>query len=197
MRCSVELRQTTPMNIHAHGTGSPHQHGLTLLELMVTLSIATILLTTAAPALQQFNRNQHLKSAVNSLHHDLAAARSEAIHRGSHVIVCPANSELFCREGNDWSDGWVIFEDDNTDGQRQEDEAVIRHGQALEQVAIINAPGRGELRFYPDGSAPGSNTSISLCNLDGPTTARKLVISNIGRIRRDTWPDLDKDRCPG
>lgn len=185
------------MAIEPHLTASRWQSGLSLLELMVTLSIAAILLISGVPAVQQFVRNQHLKAAVNGLHQDLAAARAEAIHRGVNVVACPAGPGLACKGSNDWSAGWVIFADRNSDRQRQETEPLIRHGQALEQVQIINAPGRGELRFLPDGSAPGSNTSISLCNRDGPKTARKLVISNIGRIRRDTWPSLHQSRCPG
>jgi type IV fimbrial biogenesis protein FimT len=61
---------------------------------------------------------------------------------------------------------------------------------------IHGSSGRTSVRFFPDGSTPGSNGSITFCGLGGPGQARKLVISNLGRIRRDTAPDLDSDLCP-
>ena len=183
------------MLIHSHGTGI--QKGLTVLELMVTLSIATILLATGIPSLQQFTQRQHMKSAVTGLHQDLLLARSQSIYRNAIVVACPGNPADGCSGESNWSEGWIVFEDENRDAARQAEEILIRHGQALEQVKIQNSSGRSEIRFFPDGSTPGSNTTLSLCGPDGPAEARKIVISNIGRIRRDTWPDLDSSRCPG
>lgn len=183
------------MLIHSHGTGL--QHGLTVLELMVTLSIATILLATGIPSLQQFTHRQHMKSAAASLHQDLLLARSRSVYLNAVIVVCPGNPSDGCSGDSNWSEGWIVFEDENRDESRQSEEALIRHGQALEKVSIQNSPGRSEIRFFPDGSTPGTNTSLSLCGFDGPPGARKIVISNIGRIRRDTWPDVDSTRCPG
>ena len=185
------------MGIHGHGTGARYETGITLLEMMVTLGIAAILLLTGVPALQQFNMKQRMKAAVAGLHNDLVMARSEAVYRNAVVVACPGSPEDGCSGGSDWSQGWIVFDDANGDRQRQDAEDMVRHGQAREQIAILAPASRTELRFFPDGSAPGSNVSISLCGLDGPPGARKLVISNIGRIRRDRFASLDPGRCPG
>jgi type IV fimbrial biogenesis protein FimT len=178
------------MHIHAHGTGA------TVLELMVTLAIAAILVTAGVPSFQHYLHRQHVKAAVNQLHHDLMLARSEAVYRNAVVIACPGAPDRGCALGPDWSSGWIVFEDSDGDRTLSGDEAVIRHGQLLQTVRVETTSGRGPLRFFPDGSAPGTNMSISLCGRGGPPDARKLVVSNIGRIRRDTWPDLDASRCP-
>jgi len=178
------------MPIHAH------QAGVTALELMVTLAIAAVLLATGVPSFRQYLHRQHVKAAVTRLHHDLMAARAAAVHRNAIVIACPGDPGSGCAEGSDWSGGWIIFEDNDGDLGLSGAEAVMRHGQLAERVRIEATAGRRRLRFFPDGSAPGSNVSISLCGPNGPPDARRLVVSNIGRIRREPWPDLDPSRCP-
>jgi len=63
-------------------------------------------------------------------------------------------------------------------------------------MRILGSAGRADIRFFTDGSAPGSNGSITFCGPGGPAQARKLIISNLGRIRRETVPDLDLAKCP-
>ena len=188
--------QTVPMTIHGHGTGARFTSGLTLLELMVTLSIAAILLTTGVPAFQGFVMKQRMKAAINNLHNDLLAARAQAIHRSSFVVACPGHPDSGCRDNSDWSNGWIVFEDDNRDRQHQEKENLVRHGPEQAQIVIRSPANRKDVRFFPDGSTPGSNASIGLSGSDGPSGARKLVISNIGRIRRDHFETIDPGSCP-
>ena len=178
------------MRIHAHGTG------ITALELMVTLAIAAVLLAIGTPAFQQYVHRQHVRAAVHRLHHDLLQARAEAVFRGAIVVACPGGPAAGCADTSDWSGGWIVFEDRDGDRALSAPEFVIRHAQLAERVVVRATAERRQLRFFPDGSAPGSNVSISLCGPNGPPGARKLVVSNIGRIRRDHWPDLDPARCP-
>lgn len=178
------------MNIHGHGTG------ITVIELMVTLAVAAILLTVAAPSLEAFSNRQRMKAAVNALHNDLMAARSQAVYLNTVVTVCPGVPDSGCTGASDWTGGWIVFEDFNGDRQRQESERLMRHGQSFEAIEIHAPASRQEIRFFPDGSTPGSNGSISLCGRGGPAGAKKLVISNIGRIRRDSYPGIDPGLCP-
>ena len=183
------------MDIHGHGTGTRRRAGFTVLELLVTLTIAAILLVTGAPTFQQFTWKQRMRAAVGHLHNDLLVARSEAVFGSVSTVACPGAPRTGCADSTDWSRGWIVFSDLNGDQQRQPEEAVLRHGQALEALAITGTRGRDRVRFLPDGSAPGSNGTIGFCGLGGPERARKLVISNIGRIRRDRYPGIDPERC--
>ena len=184
------------MGIHGHGTGQKFQGAFTVLEMMVTLAIAAILLATGVPSFQQFLTQQRMRVAVSSLQMDLLAARSQAVYRNAVVVACPGAPENGCSGASDWTGGWIIFEDENRDRQHQDDEPLLRHGQQHAQIEIHGPAQRTEVRFFPDGSAPGSNASMSLCGSDGPRGARKLVISNIGRIRVDTFEALDPAFCP-
>ena len=185
------------MAIHGHGTGVRRYSAFTVLELMVVVAIAAILLLTGVPALQQFTWRQHMRAAVGNLQNDLLTARSEAVFRSTSVVACPGDPQLGCSGSADWSRGWIVFADVNEDRQAQADETVLRQGQVFEHISIGGSAGRSSIRFLPDGSAPGSNSTIGFCGPGGPRQARKLVVSNIGRIRRDQYPSIEPNNCPG
>jgi type IV fimbrial biogenesis protein FimT len=184
------------MEIHGHGTGSKRSPGFTVLELMIAVSVACILILTGMPSFQAFSQRQSMKAAIGHLHNDLLVARSEAVARGLFGVACPGDPVGGCSGAYDWSDGWIVFADRNGDQQFQSTESLIRHGQALEGLRIMGSSGRRQVRFFPNGSAPGSNGSIHFCGTAGPPEARKLVISNLGRIRRDTATGIDPLKCP-
>ena len=170
--------------------------GFTALELLMAVSIAAILLVLGIPGLQNFGYNQRMSAAINALHSHLALARNEAIHHSAEVVACPGTPETGCSDSIDWSLGWIVFSDLNGDRQHQGLETLHRVEPGLEQLVIHSSSGRTSLRFYPNGSAPGSNGSVTFCDARGPGKARKLVISNLGRIRRDAAPGLDPQHCP-
>lgn len=172
------------------------RNGFTVIELMVTLSIAAILLTLGVPAFHEYSLRQRMNASISALHSDLLYARSQAIYRNTEVVACPGNPVGGCSVSSDWTLGWIVFSDSNTDRQHQVDEELLRHGQGQENIMIHASTGRSSFRFYPNGSTPGSNGSFSLCGLGGPEHARKLVISNLGRIRRDEAENLDPIHCP-
>jgi type IV fimbrial biogenesis protein FimT len=61
--------------------------GFTLLELLITMSVATILLTIAIPSFQYVTNSNRIAGEVNGLLGDLQFARSEAIKEGQYVSV--------------------------------------------------------------------------------------------------------------
>ena len=170
--------------------------GFTVIELMVTLSITAILLSLGVPAFQDFSSRQRMNASISALHSDLLYGRSQAIYRNTQVVACPGSPSGGCTESTDWTVGWIIFGDSNTDRQHQDGEDLLRHTQGLDNIMIHSSIGRTNFRFYPNGTTPGSNGSFSLCGLGGPEHARKLVISNLGRIRRDEAENLDPVHCP-
>lgn len=184
------------MKIHGHGTGHKLPSGFTVLELMITVSVACILLLTGMPSFLQFSQRQAMKAAIGHLHNDLLMGRSEAVARALPGIACPGDPADGCSGDHDWSGGWIVFADQNGDQQFQAAEPLIRHGQPIEDIRIVGSSGRRQVHFFPNGSAPGSNGSIHFCGMGGPPEARKLVISNLGRIRRDTASDIDPVKCP-
>ena len=181
------------MHIQGHGTGRPL--GLTALELLVSLAVLGILVSIAVPTYRNFVLEQRIRAASNALHLDLLAARSEAVQRNTQVVACPGRPSNGCAASNDWDGGWMVFRDANGDRDLQHGEAIVRNAPRIDGVSIRSSRGRRDIRFFSNGSAPGSNTTISLCGPGGGKHARKLVISNIGRIRRERYPDIDLNLC--
>ena len=172
------------------------QLGVTALELMVTMAIVAILITTAVPAFKNYSWNLRLKTAMDSLQTDLNLARAYAISHNTQTVICPATNTDNCSGSTDWQDGWIVFTDLNGDRDKQHGEPIRKHAVAIELLQISSTRTRSYLRFLPNGSAPGSNVSIQFCDKRGADFAAKLVVSNSGRIRMQSGGIEANENCP-
>ncbi|MDZ4728521.1 MAG: GspH/FimT family pseudopilin [Xanthomonadales bacterium] len=176
--------------VKGHGTG------FTVLECLIVVSILAILLVQGVPALRDYGLRQRMSAAMHALHSHLAMARNDAVRFNAEMVACPGNIESGCRSDSNWDSGWLVFNDLNGDRQYQVTEQLLAAEPGLEQIMIRSSSGRPYLRFVPNGSAPGSNSSLSFCDVRGPVAARKLVVSNLGRIRREPMPEINSSLCP-
>jgi type IV fimbrial biogenesis protein FimT len=86
--------------------GCRRQRGFTMIELLVTISIAAIMLTIAIPSFQNFLLNSRLTSHTNDLVLGMAYAKSEAVKRGINVSVCASSNSSTCT--GTWQNGWIV-----------------------------------------------------------------------------------------
>lgn len=89
-------------------------HGFTILELMVGITILGVLLGIGVPAFNEITRNNRTTAQANELITALSLARSEASKRGMPVSVCAADAAQTACAGpavGDWSNGWLVFSD--------------------------------------------------------------------------------------
>ncbi len=163
---------------------------------MIAMAIVAILLSTGVPAIKNYTWNLRLHTALDSLQTDLNLARAHAISHNTAMVVCPADHADDCSGTPRWQEGWIVFTDLNQDHHRQSGEAVVKHGGAVEFVDISSSRSRSYLRFYPNGSAPGSNVSILFCDKRGARYGAKIVVSNSGRIRAETGGIEPTANCP-
>lgn len=86
------------------------QRGFSLLELMITLSIAAILLVIAVPSFRDLMHRNQVSSASNELLASVAYARTEAITRGQLVSMCPSTDNGgSCAGGATFESGWIVY----------------------------------------------------------------------------------------
>ena len=159
------------------------QRGITLLELLVTLAIVAILLAAGVPSFRAWVQNQELRGAANRMASDLAYARNAAVDRGARVALCPGDPRGGCRDVPVWEDGWFVFGDDNGDRRWQTDEPLLRAAPLLDGMSIRSSTARRSLSFFPNGSAPGSNVTVRLCDDRGAAHGVQVRVALSGRIR--------------
>lgn len=93
---------------------------MTLIELMVTVSIAAILATLAAPSFIRFLKKSEMQSLSNDFTGDIQQARAEAIKRNMCATMCKAASGINNNvnsaaprcgtTGDDWAAvGWILY----------------------------------------------------------------------------------------
>ena len=174
-----------------------HQRqGFTALELLVTMAIIAILLATGVPAFKNYSWNLRMKTAMDLLQTDLNLARGLAVSHNIQTIICPATDSNDCSGQSTWQDGWIVFTDLNTDRHKQQGEPLLRQAGATAMLNISSSGSRSNLRFYPNGSAPGSNTTILFCDKRGAAFAGTITVSNSGRIRIRTNGSDPSENCP-
>jgi len=95
------------------------QAGFSLIELMVTLSIAAILLAIGVPNMTDLIRDARLSSQSELLVTSLNLARTEAVTQRSNFKVCPSatpntDTSVLCDAGvSAWSKGWMTINGTN------------------------------------------------------------------------------------
>lgn len=87
------------------------QAGFTLVELVITITIFTILLALAIPSFQGLIASTRVSTSTNDFLAALAQARSEAIRRGQRVTLCMSANGAQCTNAGSWEQGWIIFTD--------------------------------------------------------------------------------------
>ncbi len=166
--------------------------GLTLVELLVTLSILGILLSVGVPSFNQFAANNRLNGYINSMHSNLALARSEAIKRNGRVAICKSADGSSCSNSGGWDQGWVGFVDPDNDGSRSGGEEIVLTMPALQTGYSFT--GNGNVASYISFDAQGMTKmtngaaqagTITLCP-EAPAAGgmgRQLILSSSGRAR--------------
>lgn len=198
-----------------HTLANTSQRGLSLIELLVTMSIAVILLTIGVPSFVDMITSNTATSYANDLLADINYARSEAITRGTRVVVCKGAATAVgsdCATGN-WEDGWKVFEDcndnqtidnatcpdRNADGAADNEE-VLRVHAALSAGWTLRGNNNvtNRITFLPDGRTNNNGTLVAckggVRNVGNQTRSSAVVVNVTGRAR--VSPDSNGDGIP-
>lgn len=187
----------------------PRRAGFTLPELLITLAVAGIVATLAAPPIANLMREAQLTATINGFAGALRAARSEAVTRRQWVRLCTADATGCVTDAAGWEAGWLMFVDvkgkdggdcQDTNGDLACDGAddggeIIRRGPALTTGYLLrgNKHLAHTITFRDDGTSRGTPGSIFLCLNTTDSASRRLVLSNAGRLRLDENPTQS---CP-
>lgn len=158
--------------------------GFTLIEFIAVLAIAAIFITLVVPAYRAIIQNNKVVSAVNKLSASLSLARMEAIKRGEPVAVCPTANTNYsaCGTGSQWSQGWIVFLDEDSDDEIDSTSDLIKITQGFSSDAEITTVST-VVSYDSNGfvTSGGASFVISAPGCTG-NNGRQVNITSSGRI---------------
>lgn len=170
------------------------QRGFTLVEFLITVSVAALLVTLAVPSFSAMMMNQRVTTQTNDFISTLALARAEALKRVSRVTVCRSSTGNACAASGGWEQGWIVFADDDNDVTLDNGEEILMVRSTLEGSNTLRGSTNvaGNISYVASGTArlPGGGAQVgtlSLCDERGAGEhARTIAISATGRVRMES-----------
>jgi len=161
--------------------------GFTLIELMVTLALAAILLTLAAPSLQTLLANQRLSASASNLMTTIMQARSTALQYNQRVIAQPLDGSS--NSAGTWRSGWRIYRDANQNSTFDDgtDTLVLIQEALPDGITLAKISGTNNFIGYNGSgflaSINGSDNSTWKISSNATTRVKYLIIERSGRAR--------------
>jgi len=174
--------------------------GFTLVEVLITLAIGAIILLLAVPNFGTLLERNRIGSAADHLYASLAEARGEAVKRRTTVRVCPSADNASCRDDGVWSDGWIVFIDNDSDGVVDVGDDIVKAVPSTSLAAGVDIECDAEVEdgveFQATGSTgatAGSATSGAfwICHSDSDVPSKEISASRSGRIEYTTRAQTD------
>jgi type IV fimbrial biogenesis protein FimT len=175
-----------------------HVHGVTLIELMVTLVVLAIVLAIGAPALNTFVERQAVEGAAEQFAGDIRYARTEAMKRGQAVSICIRSETVAngvttvacaAEPGDDgFATGWLVFADVSADGalDTAAGDTLLRDQQAISRLVtsmLAETANRVAYTVQSTGIMLGAADRITILPGSGAAQQRLLCMNMIGRAR--------------
>jgi type IV fimbrial biogenesis protein FimT len=172
--------------------------GFSLIEVLIGIAIVGLLLLAAGPSYRNWIAAQELANHAHFLAGTLNQARSEAIKSGYRVNLCKTRDRRQCADDSSgWDAGWILYIDENQDGDISEGETVIRtEGPPGNGITVrgnrpvadyVSYTGLGHARMLSGALQMGTFT---VCKPG--QDALQVVLANSGRAR--VQPTTQ--RCP-
>jgi len=140
-----------------------HQHGFTLVELMVALAVLAILLGVAIPSFSDVSLSSKLRSLANELAASATLGRSEAIKRNAVVTLCASSDGANCT--GDWHQGWIVRVADGT----------VLHAQDAAPSGYRITAAVTSIVFQPTGLG-ATSTSLTICRASPSAGRQERVV---------------------
>jgi type IV fimbrial biogenesis protein FimT len=165
--------------------------GFTLVEMLVTVSILSTLLSVGIPSFRALIVQNRLSAQSNDFITTLALARNEALKRSASVTACrsanPQADDPSCTSGGSdgWKNGWIVFveTEGGAVGTRQAGEPVIASHAALAANNRMSGTNNvvNRVTFGTQGmtTGPGTWTLVDGTQAD---KGRCIVVARTGRV---------------
>ncbi len=166
--------------------------GFTLIELLLALTLLAILTLMVTAGLQGLVGASRADSVINQLRTALNLARSEAVMRGTSVVICRVGANPQQCAGDqatgklEWGQGWILYQDRNNNKSLElsSGDQILRQFEPVPAGFVLKWNRGDYVAYQPSGSL--FSLSGSFC-LDHPHSdgawRRELRIPYTGRVR--------------
>jgi len=171
--------------------------GFTLIELMISISVTSILVSIAVPNFSSFIAKIRVDNEIAQLQRLLATARNTAINTGLPTTICPLDNNKECN--TQWHEELSVFIDmnDNQIYEPLSGENLIRIKKTIKSTDKLQyGLGRKRVKFAPTGRTIGwgSNGTFKYCPKDHEESSRAVSVATSGRFYLSTdWDGDGKD----
>ena len=160
------------------------QKGFTLLELMVTLAIASILLSVGVPGFRSVIMDSRMVRDSNQFVASINLARSSAVRFQRSATVCTSanfNAVLpSCSGSSDWSQGWVVWVDKDRDGAIDANE-ILSVQEPIDSRTTFSATNAALFSYDARGFGSSPADELMLCDNRSGETGRRIRVNAAGR----------------
>ncbi len=165
--------------------------GLTLIELMISISVSSILAAIAIPNYSAFIVQMRVDNEITQLHRMLLITRNSAINSGHKAIICPLDKSLKCT--TQWEKELSIYIDSNNNEILDNNEMIIRTKDEISTGdVLVYGKGRAKITFKPTGQLSGlANGTFRYCPTYYENHSRGIVVARSGRVYQSS--DIDND----
>lgn len=157
--------------------------GITLVELMATVSVAAITLGLGVPTFSNVTSNMQRSQASMELMTSFTLARSEAGRRGVTVTICPSSDGATCSTDDlpNWNSGWIVFTDQDADRSIDSGTDTLIHTARFGNSSFSltgSTPVKGGVALNGSGF-PSATGTFNYCDKQ---ESRTLALNFVGRI---------------
>jgi type IV fimbrial biogenesis protein FimT len=140
------------------------QHGLSMIELVVVMSIIGILLAVGVPSYRYVTTANRISGEINGLLGDFQFARAEAVREGQTVSVCATSNGTTCSGNATWTNGWLVFTDTGALGTIDGTDQILRvqRGLTSGDTLVADTANFGAITFNREGFARGMPGQVYL-----------------------------------
>ena len=169
------------------------KNGFSLLELIVTLAVASIVLSIGVPSFRAVVMDNRLVSQANQFATSVSIARSAAVRFQRNATICAsANFDAAiptCNATTDWSNGWIVWVDKDRDLATDADEILSVHGPMNARLTFTSTA-LGSFTYDARGFGIAGGDDLTLCDDRTGETGRLIRVNNVGRT------NVSRQGCP-
>jgi type IV fimbrial biogenesis protein FimT len=168
-----------------------NSRGISIVELIITISVVSIIASIGVPALSGFTMNNRISESAFDVLGTINLARTEAVKRRERVVLCrspnPTASVPACGgTANIWTTGWLVFASGDANSTYEEATDTLL-GVGLPDSrgvkVITNSVSNNNLEYNSDGTTneTGGTARFAICDKRGGTRGRQINVPPHGR----------------